>query len=276
VEEEVILMQSYSNFMGVDFSGGKNAGDKIWVSRGKIENGVLHVYSCDRMSDLHGSENREIALTHLREMISSLEDGVAGLDFPFSIPRELIGHSRWDLFAKQFGESYPDEHDFRRRCFTKAKNKELKRLTDSEMKTPFCPYNLRLYRQTYFGIRDVLAPLVTEDRVCVAPMQCIVPGKPLVVEICPASTLKLLNLYRQYKGKAPEHRRERAAILDGLESRRLVTIDAKVRPKLLKDTEGDALDSVVAALAAFRALGQIERKLDSARAEYLVEGFVYA
>jgi hypothetical protein len=263
----------YNNILGVDFSGGQKAGNKIWISKGRVEGGVLHICSCDRISESHGAEKRDEALESLRSTINAT-DGVVGLDFPFSIPRELMECSRWETFVRQFSRNYPDEREFRKICFARAKKRELKRLTDTETKTPFCTYNLRLYRQTYFGIRDVLAPLVEEGSVCVAPMQRIVAGKPLVVEICPASTLKVLGLYLQYKGKDPAHRSARASILRELESKKLVSIDAKVRPKLLDDTEGDALDSVVASLAAFRSLGQLG-KSDSRRAEYLMEGFVY-
>jgi hypothetical protein len=266
-------MDKRSTFTGVDFSGGKSAGKKIWVSKGVLDKGVLRIVSCDRLSEIYGSAERDSALEHLRSIITS-SDGVVGLDFPFSIPRDLMGYSRWETFVRQFGRNYPDEREFRKICFAKAKKRELKRITDTETKTPFCTYNLRLYRQTYFGIKDVLAPLVKEESVCVAPMQRVEPGKPLVVEICLASTLKVLGLYLQYKGKDPAHRSARASILRELESKKLVSIDAKVRPKLLDDTEGDALDSVVASLAAFRSLGQLG-KSDSRRAEYLMEGFVY-
>jgi hypothetical protein len=265
----------YATFIGVDFSGGRNAGRKIWVSKGVPDGGALSIVSCDRMSELCDSDERSAAMECLRGIIVA-SDSVVGLDFPFGIPRELMGYSRWESFVRQFSRNYPDESEFRSRCLADAGRKELKRLTDVETKTPFCPYNLRLYRQTYFGIRDVLAPLVEEGSACVAPMQWIVAGKPLVVEICPASTLKVLGLYRQYKGNAREQRKERAAIVGGLGSRGLVSIDAKVRPKLLDDAEGDALDSVVAALAAFRALEQIGRDVGLSKAHYTTEGFVYA
>jgi hypothetical protein len=52
-----------------------------------------------------------------------------------------------------------------------------------------------LFRQTCFGIRSVLAPLVRDGLVSVVPMQRPAADKPWLLEICPASTLKARNLY---------------------------------------------------------------------------------
>ena len=61
-------------------------------------------------------------------------------------------------------------------------------------------FRLRLYRQTYFGIRDVLYPLARDQQVCVLPMQSVLPDRAWILKICPASTLKRENLYlRRYK-----------------------------------------------------------------------------
>ena len=84
---------------------------------------------------------------------------------------------------------------FKTKCNDAAGNNELKRKTDEETSTPFSPYNLRMFRQTYFGIKDILAPLVIDKIACVLPMQQPEQYKPWIIEICPASTLKNLNPY---------------------------------------------------------------------------------
>ncbi len=134
----------------------------------------------------------------------------------------------------------------------------MKRRTDIEAKTPFSPYNLRLYRQTYYGLRDVIAPLVRERSACVLPMQARRSGLASVIEICPASTLKQMNWYRPYKGRSIQHRAARLTLVRSLQ-REGVQLATPLKPILWADPEGDALDSVIAAWAAYRARPQLDQ-----------------
>jgi hypothetical protein len=124
-----------------------------------------------------------------------------------------------------FPGNYSDPEDFRKKCQTKN-NHELKRVTDIKCKTPFSPYNLRLYKQTFFGLHDILAPLIVADLVCVLPMQSALQGKSCILEICPASTLKNLekrlkieDIYTSYKGRGIRFRDQRLQILDTLKNK---------------------------------------------------------
>jgi hypothetical protein len=207
--------------------------------------------------------------------LRSVGDARIGCDFPFSLPRELIGADRWDQFIRSFPTRFATPQQFRQLCLTAARGRELKRLTDLETKTPFSPYNLRLYRQTYFGLRDVIAPLVRERTVCVQPMQSTRSGVPILIEICPASTLKRLGWYQPYKGMAIEHRRARVSILRALH-RQGVELADQLNPIVLADPEGDALDSLIAAWSTYRASQIIDRREDRVRPIYRLEGFVYA
>ena len=139
-----------------------------------------------------------------------------------------------------------------------AHGRELKRRTEIETKTPFSPYNLRLYRQTYYGLRDVIAPLVRERSVRVLPMQSSRSGVPSLIEICPASTLKQMDWYRPYKGRSVEQRAARLMIWRSLQ-REGVQLAGRLKPIVLADPEGDALDSILAAWAAYRSLTQLDR-----------------
>lgn len=140
----------------------------------------------------------------------------------------------------------------------------------------FVPYNLRLYRQTYFGLRDVLYPLVRDGRASVLPMQRAQPDRAWLLEICPASTLKREGMYWPYKGKMDEHRTARASILERLEATGTLSIPAPaVRSAVLEDRGGDALDSVIAALAAFRALRAPAFPGVEGNDAYVLEGYVY-
>jgi hypothetical protein len=151
----------------------------------------------------------------------------------------------------------------------------LKRVTDRESHTPFSPYNIRLYRQTYFGIRDLLASLVQDGMANVLPMQTASPDKPWVLEICPASTLKREYLYWPYKGKSREHREARARIFGAIEQMAPLSVPEALRSVILDDPGGDALDSVVAAVAVFRALRNPAGVLAVGNSVYNLEGYVY-
>ncbi len=262
---------------GIDFSGAKNAGKKIWITSGIIDGDALRIEDCRRAEALPGSgRSRDLCLSALRGFIGREKTAVFGLDFPFGLPYALIKQERWESFVLSFPDDYPSPEAFGRVCRATAGGRELKRVTDRESQTPFSPYNLRLYRQTYFGIRDVLRPLVQDQLACVLPMQSVQPDKPWVLEICPASTLKQENLYLQgYKRGTDEGHQARACILEGIEATgSLHVLSSALRATVQDDHHGDALDSIVAAFATFRALhNPVGLTLEDDA--YKLEGYVY-
>lgn len=257
---------------GVDFSGAANAGKKIWITSGVIEDCALRIEDCRRAEALPRSrKDRDQCLTALRDFIRREHASVFGLDFPFALPRELIKENSWEDFVLSFPDRYPNPEEFRKTCRAGAHNRELRRVTDKESDTPFSPYNLRLYRQTYFGIRDVLGPLVQDHLVCVLPMQSVLPGRPWILEVCPASTLKRQNLYKPYKGGSKKHYAARMRILEALEGTGVLPVpEPTLRPSILDNRDGDALDSVIAAFATFRAL-----RNPACNENYALEGYVF-
>src|SRR5690606_15501439 len=99
--------------------------------------------------------------------------------------------------------------------------------------------------------------------------------RPLIVETCPASTLKALGLYRThqgYKGRAPSCRQARRRILSALEDLKLVSLSDPLRQRIIANQGGDALDSVIAAIGAVAARPQIERRVGY---DQPMEGWVY-
>lgn len=260
---------------GIDFSGAAQAGKKIWMAHGVIEGEALSIEACYRGADLPGSSvGRYRCLAALRDFISGAAASVFGLDFPFGLPAQLLKESRWEDWVLSFADRYTSPQAFRQECQASAGGKELKRVTDKESRAPFSPYNIRLYRQTYFGIGDVLAPLVREGLACIVPMQPAVPRRPWVMEICPASTLKRAGLNGPYKGNRKEHYAARVRILDELERSVPLSIPALLRLTILDDREGDALDSVVAAVAVWRTLSS-ESLTVGDNAAYTLEGYIY-
>lgn len=263
---------------GVDFSGAKKAGYKIWIASATIIGNALEIEDCRQAKDLPGSAaERDQCLDALRNFISAQKTCAFGLDFPFSLPKKVVRANSWEELVLSFGNHYSSPDQFREICRVAAGNCEEKRDTDGISKTPFSPYNLRLYRQTYYGIRDVLAPLLRDQIVYVMPMQSTLPGKPWLLEVCPASTLKSINLYLlPYKRADEESRLNRARIIKGIVETEVILMNSSaLRSKIIDDRNGDALDSVIAAFATFRAFSNVGPSLGPESDSYKLEGYVY-
>jgi len=270
------MLRARGHIVGIDFSGARDAAKRIWLTTALRRNGVLNVESCvPARTLLRDVQTREQTLAALANWIARQDDALIGLDFPFGLPQPLVPEKHWEDWVQRFSQRYPTCEHLRRACAQAAHGSELRRRTDRDVRTPFSPYNLRLYRQTWYGIAHLLAPLVRASRVCVLPMMPAKPGRPWVLEICPASTLKRCGLYRPYKGRTPNLRRARRAILDALCRREVLRFTAPgVTQAALDDAGGDALDSIIAALATARAAREGWRHGPS-DLPYCVEGAVY-
>jgi hypothetical protein len=272
-------MMDHERIYGVDFSGARDAGRRIWLAEGEVGDGGLRVERCYPAEDLPGSgRGREAALNALRTLIANSPGAAFGLDFPFGMPLPLLeGVDTWAAFACSFPVDYATADAFREACRARHPAGELKRRTDVETRTPFAAYNLRLYRQTYYGIRDVLSPLVCDGAACVLPMQARCANRAWVLEICPASTLKWAGLpAQQYKVKTEQGRRTREAILAGIEAQGEVAIASPaLRAAIVAEEGGDALDSVIAAWATCRAVRTPEIDPVGGLRAYALEGYVY-
>lgn len=263
-----------SRVYGVDFSGAKHAGRTIWIAGGEVQDNALRIEDCRPAASLPASgKDRDIALAALRTFILEQTPCAVGCDFPFSLPREIVSQPSWQEFAREFAIDHPTPEAFKRWGLERGGGRELRRATDRDARTPFSAYNLRLYRQTYFGIRDLLAPLVATGQVSVLPMQPPVPGRTWLLEICPASTLKSLDLYVPYK------RTETSAVREGLLTKlaqdvRVVVSDA-VREVVVRDHKGDALDSVIAAITTWRVLPEASQLRCEDGRLAAIEGYVF-
>jgi hypothetical protein len=279
-----------SHIYGVDFSGAKDAGKRIWIARGIIEGRKLRIEDCCKASSLPGAGNdRNSCLAALWDFIGREKNSVFGADFPFGLPnkviQELFKVGTWAEFVRDFYETFSSPENFRKICWKAADSSELKRVADKHSKTPFSPYNLRVCYQTYYGIHDILYPLVSADQARVLPMQRVERGKTIIIEICPASTLKQLekqpnikNLYKTYKGKGEEYRNQRLKIVDALMKTNHTSIPDSIRTIALNDTGGDALDSIIAAYSTFCASCKhfaVKDKKDYEK-DYRLEGYVFA
>lgn len=263
---------------GVDFSGNEeNAGRLIWIAEGVVREGQLTIERCMQATDLpRSSKAREICLPALRTLIGGSGNAAWGLDFPFGLPLALLGSDTWEAFILAFPERFPSAEIFKRRCFDDAGYSELRRATDEEAKTPQSPYNLRVYKQTYYGTRDILYPLVRDRQACVVPMQQRQVGIPTIYEICPASTLKARGLYGPPYKTTAESKQARERILEQIEPIFRLKIAPDIRRVVLDDSKGDALDSIIAAIAVYQAISaKSNADTGLGRKEHSLEGRVY-
>jgi hypothetical protein len=259
----------------VDFSGANDAGRKIWIAEGRRGRGnrlkLLDVRPAAELED--GGIAPGEAIAALARHVAKDPDTIAGCDFPFTLPWQVIDRPSWESFIGGFARRFPSPDAFRHWALGRSRGREIRRAADREAKTPFNAYNLRIYRQTWWGIAHFLRPLVKSGRAIVRPFQPL-PDRPhpIVIEACPACTLKSLGFYPAYKGRGGAYRLERKAILAKLiETGLLEPPLPAIQRKLLENSGGDALDAVIAAIASAHA--HIEREPDATEC---IEGIIYA
>lgn len=267
---------------GIDFSGARDAGHKIRIATVVVENG-LRIERCRSVAEIIGTTERDPALDYLRDFSAGEHDAVVGLDFSFGVPRAVTDAGSWHAFCRTFPfesvEAMVDTYVRRTRQETDGKRTYLKRETDTETGAS-SPYGFLVSSQTFYGIRDVLRPLVRGERVSVLPMGDPRGGRPWLCEIYPAATLRDLGLPdERYKNddtysEAP-NRRER--IVAGLREAGVTFAEEALVETAIDDSGGDALDSIVAAFAVSRALRD-ERLIaanDALGERRALEGHIY-
>ncbi len=270
------MSRRFRRFLGIDFSGARNAGNTIWIAEGAEAEGRFVIDRLRRARDLpRGGSDRETALSALRNHLAVQDSALIGVDFPFSLPAELIDAPDWPSFAKSFAGRYPDPEAFREDCRRRTDGREFKRRTDRETKTPFCAYNLRLYRQTCWGIASILAPLSEDPRIAIAPVLDRPEPNSTLAETCPASSLKRLEIYRPYKGRGEALRDWRVAILVRLRQEGLDCGDG-LAEIAIADIGGDALDAIIAAATMWRVAENAEEDLAARDGVDALEARVFA
>lgn len=281
----------FAAFYGVDFSGARLAGLNTWVARIEAarRNSKFPVFKLTwlaRLGGICGTDEREQALAHLAELIAESDRALWALDFPFGFPVEVMGNgAKWDDqfdFLLEWGD---DGYEAGVECLRRAQRlggpNHIRRLTDSEEKAPFDPYHYRIIYQTFHGMRDVLGPLRRRRQTAILPFHYrrLATARRVIVEACPASTLKRLGLphqnYKQPQGGRlePKRLRTRRAILAGLA--RYVEFDDAQRRVMMRNGGGDALDAVIAALGGALAWRTADHRMIARHPRYRREGKLY-
>ncbi len=244
----------FHRVVGIDISGARDAGDRIWIAVLEIEPTAPRLVALLPARDLpEGDRSRPGAFAALRRFISKGHTTLYGLDVPFSLPEPLLEGRCWRDFIEGFTDAFESPEQFRAWCQARSAGRELRRDCDTEARTPWSAYNLRLFRQTFWALREIIGPLVSAGDAAVAPL--MEPGprqRSVLIEVCPGSALKKIGLYRPYKGPASAAAAERDRILAGLE-RQGLRIAAADRRRLLDNAGGDALDALIAACVAREA-----------------------
>jgi hypothetical protein len=242
-----------TSFVGIDISGGAKPEKNTWLTRIVIPTGGMPVVEIsDSLAQLPSERSALLHKTNpllkLFEYVIQVPESIVGIDASFSLPQPLLpANTLWETWALGFPAHYPTAEVFKTYCITQANGKELKRQTDIDAKTPFSPYNLRHYKQTYTTLREVLRPIVMAGKASVLPFQPVALGKPWVVESCPASILKRLGWHTAYKGSQASHQFAREALLQWALTQYRVQIPPAVQHAYIANKTGDALDSFLIA-----------------------------
>jgi len=239
--------------IGIDFSANaKKAGSLTRIATGTLRGNRTQIDGC---FPIPGPSTREAAHGALVRYIAEQADAVIGIDFPFALPAQVMGATRWPEFIMGFGAAHADPDAFRGACMRRARGKELKRDIDVTARAPYSGYNIRMKTMAFHAIRDVLAPLVKHDLARALPMQRPASGKPIIVEICPASTLNRLGLYRKHRGyKSADPAPRRRILTELVEGGMLAPLPKPIEREAIEDRGGDALDAVIAACAVAEAV----------------------
>jgi hypothetical protein len=275
---------------GVDFSGAKLAGRTMWLARlvpaargGKL----LRLMELASLARLCGSDRRAESLAALVRMVAESERALWAINFPFGFPVEVMSDGcRWagqfDFLARWGEDAYGAGVECLRRAKALGGPMHVRRQTDREERTPFDAYHYRIIYQTFHGMRDVLGPLRSRRRTAILPFHARrLPGAArVVVESCPASTLKRLGLphhnYKQPTGGPLSRKRRttRRAILAGLAP--LVRIPDALRLRVMRDPGADALDAILSGVGAWRCWREYDHAALGRHPRYSREGRHYA
>jgi hypothetical protein len=262
--------------VGVDFSGAEQAGHTTWLawcavaSRGERVGGAppLRLTALHSLAELAGTAARAPALAHLVAAVRTSRQTLWAVDACFGLPEPVLDAlytpgATWPRLVREVAAWEDGAYAFGLAALAAARTlggpMHIRRAADAAARAPFDPYHYRIIYQTFHAIRDVARPLARDARTAVLPFQYprLAGARRVVLEACPASTLKRLGLphqrYKQPAGGAltTERRRTRRAVLAGLAPH--VAWDAAARRRMMRDPGGDALDAVLAAVGAWHA-----------------------
>lgn len=242
--------------IGVDFSGGDEKLGKTWVTEGYFDAGKLTLSDCRRIS-------RE----KLEDLLMGLTNrAVAAMDFPFSVPLAfaaelgLAKSTMPTLWAKV--SSIKELKEFKARAQDYANCYRVGDLQHSGAQPPLKPQALTMINMTFYGMQMLHRLYSTKSfpRFEVPPLVKPDLNSPVLLEVMPGLALHAFGLasnrYKTTKASERENssetRNKILRILGAASGIQLAENDIldNIKQKCIQDSEGDALDSLVAAIVA--------------------------
>jgi hypothetical protein len=139
--------------------------------------------------------------------------------------------------------------------------KEPRRLCDEQFRTPMAPMNLRVFKQTWTLIAEVLKPLV-DAGVRIEPVHAAA-SSVTVCEGCPASLLRMKGWPDHgYKGQGEPPRAVRADLMRRMYRERIV-VTTDMEAAAIDDVEGDLLDALLLTLDPLQWVPPSEARVEA-------------
>ena len=241
--------------LGIDFTSAPKGSKPITVATGELAESVLRIGSVRGLNSFERFEDE----------LDSPGPWIAGMDFPFGQPLELIQALQWPMSWKAYvgrvGSMEKHEYESAIRRYSAAQPdgcKEHKRVTDKQARS-ISP--MKLFFQPVGKMFFQGAPRILRSGACIVP--CALNGdNRVIVEAYPALAAQALAGTRSYKSddrskQTPEHRRARSAIVSALTAQRCgevygFTVDLQHSEceRLIDDAGADFLDAVLCAIQA--------------------------
>jgi hypothetical protein len=239
---------------GVDFSGADSGGSAKIVVASRHDDGPVTI-------------RRGLDRSRLRRMIrdsaetSSLD--LWRIDAPFSLPEvvyERHGIEPEWLALAHWMDSFESAREWRR-ALRAVNRKEPKRACDRAARTPMAPMNLRVFKQTWTVVCEILLPLA-EDGLHIAPVH-VTDSTSIITEGCPASALAFRGeSSRGYKGRDDANQERRLEL-----ARRLddwgVPLSEEDHRAASGDPEGDVLDALLLLTEPSSLIPPVEARLEA-------------
>lgn len=242
---------------GVDFSGADDGGGhKIRVVTRELPDPGTQRPAGTSPPELR-NQGRFDRRSLLRLIERSAEDGQRHLwrvDAPFGLPVETLdahGLAGWaDAVRWMSAAGSPRAW---RGLMRDTSRREPRRHCDDAFRAPMAPMNLRVFKQTWTCMVELLEPLGRAG-ISIEPMAPRAGAPVVICEGCPASALAARALpVRGYKGAGDPPRARREEILSAL-ARLGVRMPPPMRAEAAADQEGDLLDAIVLTTDPFQAV----------------------
>jgi len=233
-----VWLPSDGTALGVDWSGSEKAFKKIWCSKIEFGSGGACLREVQKPFSSQGPASIS---SHFAQWLEAQEFDVAGLDFCFGLnAQHLQSLALPNLGPVTLGARIVERWSTPE-AFRAAVGAERKRETDRLQAAPFAPTNLRMFRQTYWG-------LVALARHREVPPPWKYGVRRNVVEVLPAQVARMIAPGRSYKERTGQAARR--ALVSEVERACRLSIADELRSVLIGDPDGDAIDAVLAAIAA--------------------------